>query len=135
MHIVIDANVIIAMLIKPGKPVEIFFREDLEISAPEIIFEELRNHKETIIKKSHISDIEIEELLRLLRKRIISIPQKEFIDHIKVAEKICPDPNDVQYFALALHLNCPIWTNEKRLKEQSVIKIYSTHELIEIFKH
>ncbi|MBI4895257.1 MAG: hypothetical protein HY831_02060 [Candidatus Aenigmarchaeota archaeon] len=48
-------------------------------------------------------------------------------------EKIFPDHNDIKYFALALKLNCGIWTNEKILKEQNKIPIYSTEELINIF--
>lgn len=39
MQIIIDANVVIAMLIKPGKPVDLFFKEELEIFAPELLFE------------------------------------------------------------------------------------------------
>lgn len=33
------------------------------------------------------------------------------------------------YFALALKLKCPIWSNDKKLKEQNIITIYHTHEL------
>jgi len=33
------------------------------------------------------------------------------------------------YFALALKMKCPIWSNDKRLKEQKTIKIISTDEL------
>lgn len=34
------------------------------------------------------------------------------------------------FFALALKLNCPIWSNENLHKKQSKVKIYSTSELI-----
>lgn len=49
------------------------------------------------------------------------------------AKEISPDKNDIAYFALALKLKCPIWTNDKKLKDQDEIKVYSTSELIEIF--
>ena len=46
----------------------------------------------------------------------------------------CPDPKDIVYFALAIHLRCSIWTNEKKLKEQEEIRVYHTHELIKLFE-
>ena len=36
----------------------------------------------------------------------------------------------VKYFALALKLNCPIWSEDKALKKQSKVKVYSTSELL-----
>ena len=36
------------------------------------------------------------------------------------------------YFALALKLNCAIWSNDKKLKEQNKIQVCSTHELSKI---
>jgi len=46
-----------------------------------------------------------------------------------LAEKISPDPNDLMYFALALKLKCPIWSNDKELKKQNEVIIYSTEDL------
>ncbi|MBT5021736.1 hypothetical protein HOK51_08530 [Candidatus Woesearchaeota archaeon] len=50
------------------------------------------------------------------------------------AKIICPDENDVDYFALALKLNCAIWSNDKKLKNQNSIIVYSTEELINLIK-
>lgn len=86
MQLVIDVNVVIAMLIKPVLPIEIFFREDIEIFAPELLFKELENNKEIVNKKSSLNDAEIKELFRILKKKITSIPEEEFIDHIDIAE-------------------------------------------------
>ncbi|MAG78609.1 hypothetical protein CL616_04570, partial [archaeon] len=52
---------------------------------------------------------------------------------IKKAEKISPDINDTEYFALAIALGFPIWSNDKLLKTQKLVKIYSTTELLERF--
>ena len=59
----------------------------------------------------------------------INMPE---MNGIQMAEKITPDPNDAEYFALALKLGCGIWSNDKKLKEQDKIKIYSTSDLIEL---
>ena len=50
------------------------------------------------------------------------------------AEDICPDPKDIVYFALALYLKCGIWSNEKRLKKQNVVKVYATHDIMKILR-
>ena len=58
------------------------------------------------------------------------IPFLEFEAFISKAEKICPDPKDIEYFALALKLDYAIWTNDKELKKQDFVKIISTSELL-----
>ena len=35
------------------------------------------------------------------------------------------------YFALALKLNCGLWSNDKELKKQSKVKILNTNEVYE----
>ena len=45
------------------------------------------------------------------------------------AEKISPGLKDTQYLALALKLNCAIWSNDKKLKKQDKVKIFSTEDL------
>ncbi|MBI2672526.1 hypothetical protein HYX16_06350, partial [Candidatus Woesearchaeota archaeon] len=72
------------------------------------------------------------KLLEILKRRITIIPIKELVPYIKEAEKLTPDHDDMVYFALALKLDCGIWSNDKKLKEQDKIKIYNTHELSKI---
>ena len=133
MDIVIDANVLFSILIKEGKTEDIIFQEELRIFAPEFLFEEFEKYRDLILVKTHRSTEEFDRLTNILRKRIKTIPNKETEEYIRQANKICPDENDVDYFALALKLNCPIWSNDKRLKKQDVVKIYSTNELFDIF--
>jgi len=68
----------------------------------------------------------------IIEKRIKLIPNEEIEQFIDEAMNICPDENDIQYFALALKLNIPIWSNDKKLKEQNKVKVYSTEELKEL---
>ncbi|MBS3175821.1 hypothetical protein J4457_01145 [Candidatus Woesearchaeota archaeon] len=59
----------------------------------------------------------------------MSFPIVSYFDD---AENLTPDPDDMAYFAIALRLNCAIWSNDKKLKEQNKIKVYHTHELTKI---
>lgn len=133
MQIIIDSNIIMAMLISPGKPIDLFFDSKLSIYAPQLLFEELKNHKDEILEKSRLNDEEFEWLYVILKYNITLIPEEDFLGYREKAEEICPDKKDIVYFALALHLQCPLWSNEKALKKQEHILVYATHELMELF--
>src|SRR3989338_10121248 len=132
MLIVVDANPLISLLIKPSRVIELLFRDDIELFAPTLLFDEIQRNLGIIIAKSSLDEKEIEEFIVILKGRIKIISEEEFLKFRKKAEEICPDEKDVTYFALAIYLNCPIWSNEKKLKEQTEIRIYSTYELLEL---
>tara|TARA_Y100000310_G_C20285071_1_gene624464 strand:- start:17 stop:424 length:408 start_codon:yes stop_codon:yes gene_type:complete len=133
MQVITDANVIMAMLVSPGKPIDLFFDSRLSLFAPQLLFDELDNNKEEIKEKSRLNSEEFEWLYVILKHNVEIVPEEEFLRFREKANEICPDPKDIVYFALALYLNCSIWSNEKKLKEQSRVKIYATHELIWLF--
>ncbi len=68
MQLVIDANVLFAMLIKPGKPVDLFFKDELEIFAPELLLKELENNKDLILKKSRLEEEEFDRFFEILNR-------------------------------------------------------------------
>lgn len=133
MQIIADANPLISILINPGKPVELLFLENLNLIAPSLLFEEIENNKEVIGRKSKLTIEEIERFITILKEQIEIIPEQEFLSYREEAIKICPDKKDIVYFALALYLQCSIWSNEKQLKNQKSVKVYATHELIDLF--
>jgi len=57
------------------------------------------------------------------------IPLMEYASFMEKASAI-PDPDDVDFAALALKRDCPIWSNDKELKQQSVVKVFSTSDLV-----
>jgi predicted nucleic acid-binding protein len=68
----------------------------------------------------------------LLKVVVKFIKEEEYSEFLSEARKVSPDPNDSDFFALALKLNCPIWSEDKRLKKQSRVKVLSTRELMEL---
>lgn len=133
MQLIVDANAVISMLIKPGKPIDLLLVEELEFIGPSLLFEEIGRNKDEIIQKSYLSKEDIEKFLGILKKIIKIIPEEDFLRFKEKASQICPDEKDITYFALALYLKCPLWSNEKRLKDQEHVQVYSTHELIRLF--
>jgi predicted nucleic acid-binding protein len=79
------------------------------------------------------SRADFDKLVGILKKRITSVPNEETEKFLSEARKISPDKGDADYFALALKLGCPIWSNDKMLKKQDTIVVYSTEELAGMF--
>jgi|SRR3989344_8196493 len=133
MNLVVDANVIFAAAVKSGTTSDIIF-SDVKLFAPEFIFEEFSKYEKLLLEKSHRTAEEFHMFVSILSEKIQTCPKDEFSEFIGKAESICPDPDDVQYFALALKLSCPIWSNDKLLKKQSEVKVLSTMELLELLR-
>jgi predicted nucleic acid-binding protein len=45
------------------------------------------------------------------------------------------DKKDVPFIAAALALNCSIWSDDKHFKKQKEIKIFTTKEVMEIYRN
>ncbi|MBS3163611.1 hypothetical protein J4427_02885 [Candidatus Woesearchaeota archaeon] len=134
MDLVIDANILFSILIKYENNEDLLFQEDLHIFAPEFLFEEFEKYKSLILEKTEREEKDFDKFLGILKKKIKIIPNEEIELIIEEAKSICPDEKDIDYFALALKLKCGIWSNDKELKEQNKIKVYSTNDLIQSFK-
>jgi predicted nucleic acid-binding protein len=130
MDLVIDANILFSVLIKKGKTEEIIFKDTIHLFAPEFLFDEFEKYREFIKDKTKRNDKDFDRLMRILREKIIVIPNEETERFISKAKTICPDKNDVDYFALAMKLNCSVWSNDKALKNQRHIDVISTEELV-----
>jgi len=131
MELIIDANVVISAIISlRGKTRDLLFQDSIRLFAPEYLIEEFEKHKKEVIRKSGLSEKEFDLALSLIFSRIDFVPFSDFGIFIRKAEKISPDENDTEYFALALKLGIPIWSDDKLLKQQKIVKVYSTIELL-----
>ena len=96
---------------------------------PDFIMEEFKKHEELILKKTHRSKEDFDQIISCIEEMITIIPEEEISPFVKKAKELCPDPCDVMYFALAMKLKCAILTNDKKLKEQKEITVYNTQEV------
>jgi predicted nucleic acid-binding protein len=60
------------------------------------------------------------------------MPKGSFREFSLQAKELIHD-KDIPFFALALKLNCPIWSNEPRFKKQSEVEVLLNKDMIEIF--
>lgn len=130
IHLVVDANIVLALLIRSGKTRELFFDDRIELYAPELLLQEVVRNRDMVLRKAAISERTFADFLSVLRARISVIPHEKFASRRTEAIIHSPDPKDTSYFALALHLECALWSNEKRLKRQHVLQVLSTQEVL-----
>jgi len=136
MDLVVDANILFSALIKNGTTRNLLIFQRFNLFSAEYIFEEFKNHTKEIESKIKVENNELKDLLDmlLLESNITFIPLKELKPFKDNAIKISPDPKDAIYFAVALKLNCPIWSNDKELKKQKHVKIYSTKDILRVLQ-
>jgi predicted nucleic acid-binding protein len=133
MDIIVDANILFAALIKNSMTAKLMFVERLHLYAPEYLLDEFKKYRREILNKTHRTDKEFDQILTEISACIQFFPETEFDRFIDEANRISPDPDDAIYFALALKLLMPIWSNDKRLQEQNIIKIFKTSNLLDMF--
>ncbi len=132
MELVVDANIFIAALISPhGHTAHLFFLDFLQLYAPEFLLEELEKHRDEISAKAGLSEENFHRASAILGARIRFVSLTELLVFLPSAKKISPDPDDMAYFALALKLCCPLWSNDGQLKSQPEVRVFSTSELIQ----
>ncbi len=137
MSIVVDTNILISALIKDSVTRNLILNIKEILLLLELDLEEIDNHKEEILDKSGLSENEFEVMLSFLLKNFKIIKTEEVINYREEAIEIIGniDKDDVVFFATALAFNCPIWSDDKRLKEQKKIKVFNTSEVIDYFMH
>ncbi len=127
MKLVVDANVVFSALIA-GHLTDVILSPRLELVAPDLLFTEIMHNQEDVRAKSRLSAADFQILLALLEKKIQSVPAEEFLDRFGEAEELLPThKKDAPYVALALKLNCPFWTYEKRFAGK--VEVVTTAEV------
>ena len=135
MDFVVDTNIIISSLIaSSGKTREIIFSDEIKLLAPELLLREIVKHEKEIMRKSGLTRQELKTALTIISTRMEFVPYKEFKKFIKMAKRISPDANDAEFIALALAKNAAIWSNDKVLKKQVEVKVFTTAEIAKIKK-
>ena len=134
MDLIIDANIVFAALIKEGFSSKLILNDNLNLFSTDFLVEETERYLFNLLEKSKRDVRDFIRFEEIIHEKIKIISRLEFSNLLEEAKNFCPDSGDLLYFALALHLNCPIWSNDKKLKEQNRIKVYSSHDLLELLK-
>ena len=139
MRIVVDSNIVFsAILNSQGKIGQLIINgsKHFHFYTPALLEEEIKTHKNKILKISGFSYEQFETIYKTLTARInfveeAIIPDKYLFEAIKLVKDI--DENDALFIALTNHMNAQLWTGDKKLakglKRKGYQKLISTNEL------
>ena len=134
MEIVLDTNILISSLLRNGLTRDLISLSPFKLYTVEYAKFEVEKHKDELLSKSKLDEDSFDYLTEFVFGKVSLIPMAELSpfkdDAIKIMREI--DINDSPFIALAMLLNCPIWSNDAHFKRQNVIKSYTTKELIDI---
>lgn len=134
MLLVADTNILISFFNERSTARELATSSSLELCSPRFALHEINKHKQDVLEAFSLSDGQFSFILRLLNGTVQFVETEEYRRFLSRAIRACPDPDDIDFFALALKLGCPVWSNEKKLKKQSGVRVLSTEELLELVK-
>ncbi|MBU1204229.1 MAG: hypothetical protein KKG60_04140 [Nanoarchaeota archaeon] len=139
MKLVVDSNVLFTFFWKNSVFRDILVKGGIILFSPELALKEIEKYRKEIIEKAKISQQDFKEIKKELKKNVAFIPLEEYTDSIGTARQIENDfskqevgdfLDDLDFFALAYELRCPLWSNDKLLKKQNKIPVFTTREII-----
>ncbi|MGC1205590.1 MAG: PIN domain-containing protein [Flavobacteriaceae bacterium] len=121
MKIVVDTNIIFSGLLSPNGTISDLLLNSSNIFdfySPTYLLDKLENHKKKLLKISGLSEKELDFLQRNLFKKVDlidleSIRESTWEKAIELTKNV--DEFDAPFIALALEMDSPLWTGDKKL--------------------
>ncbi|MBI5224609.1 hypothetical protein HY989_01950 [Candidatus Micrarchaeota archaeon] len=129
MRLVVDANILFSAILKFGLTRKVWFNSDLELISPNYLLLEFSKYRPHLIGRYEFFEEEFDQLVSKLTDRIGFVEDSMLKPYLPAAESLIADEKDQYYIALALKTNSAIWSNDKALKAQRRVKVYTTEEL------
>lgn len=127
---VIDTNLIFSALIPHKSKIrDYLFDKELTFYTPNYLISEIYKHKEKLIGNSKLTEDEFYIYFNGIIEQINFVPKELIsIDSRQKAYDYCKDIDikDTPFLALALELNVPFWTGDKKLKEGLIRKGFTS---------
>jgi len=140
--IIVDTNIIFSAILNPDSKIGriiIGSRTHFQFYTCDFLKAELLKHKKKILKLTHLSTNELDELEFLLTKNITFINEELIPKQIifETEDKLTEiDLNDTPFVALTKYLNGILWTGDKQLiaglDSKKFIEIITTNQLSQL---
>ncbi|HLD13032.1 MAG TPA: PIN domain-containing protein [Candidatus Nanoarchaeia archaeon] len=132
MNVILDANIIIAALMKDSTIRRIIITSQHLFFFPLPSLLSILKHHQLIINKSQVTYQEFFNILEKLFMFIQLIPQEELQEKKSLAKTIMDhiDPEDTPFIAAALCKKATIWSDDKHFQQQTILPVMTTKELI-----
>lgn len=124
--VVVDTNLIFSALIpKSSKIRDVLFETNRVFYSPNFLISEIYKHKYKLISSSKLTETEFHQFFSGIIERINFVPLEIIsVESKQKAYHLCKDVdiNDTPFVALAIELNAPLWTGDKRLRNGLILK-------------
>ena len=130
-RLVVDANPILSALLG-GQARRVFFESAIrEFAVPERVIGEVQRYLPRLALKLGAKQAFLEYSLELLPLR--AYPARRYARAVSEARARIEgrDPTDVDVLALALHLDVPLWSNDRDFEDTGVSR-FTTAELLTV---
>ena len=123
MKIVVDTNIIFSGLLSPSGIISDLLLNssgEFEFYSPTFVLDELNNHRDKLLNLTGFSEKDLDFLQLTIFKKInlIDLDSIKESTFKKAHELTCDvDEFDIPFIALALELESPLWTGDKKLKK------------------
>lgn len=134
MRLVDDTNILFSFFNEKSKAREYATLLSLELYSPNFALDELAEHKDEVLKRFSLSDMQFSLILKILQSIVNFVNIEEYKKYLIEGKEASPDPDDIDFFALAFKLGCDMWSNDAKLKKQSRVEVFSTKDLVEKYK-
>lgn len=138
MKFVLDTNVILKALIKDSLVRGILLHSNHEFLVPEYAIEETRGHLDVVANKSGLSNDAVNSVFDVLLTNMTVIPAGQALVNWSEAEEIMApvDKGDIPIVAASLSVSSDgIWSDDKHLRRQNKVKIWTTKEVAGLGSH
>lgn len=142
MRIVVDTNIIFSGLLSPNGTISDLLLNSYEwfqFYSPSYLLSELQNHKRKLLEISGLKERELDILQYNLFKKVDMIDleiigESTWRKAVDLTKNI--DEFDAPFIALALELESPLWTGDKKLirglHKKGIDWIFSTDKITKI---
>ena len=136
MRVVVDANVLLAALLKNSATRELIQHAPLEMYAPAWLWNETARNMPALAKRSGVQQAVLTTLSDRLLQRIQPVPEAALATHAREALRRCRKSGvrDAPYVACCLTVDAALWSHDRRLLDEAGVKTVGTHELIKRFQ-
>ena len=135
MKLIVDTNIILKALIKNSKVRSILLNPNHQFYLPEYAIEEVKKHLPLLKEKTGLSEEELKLALNILLTNMQIVPSEDVLSKWNEAEEIMGsiDRWDIPFIAAYLSIICDgVWSDDKDLKRQARVKVWSTREIIRL---
>lgn len=131
-NLVVDANALFGALLRDSTNRNLILHGQLDLHAPEWLWDELERNRAFLVKKSGAPDAAFDLLIEGLQDHVRSIPLATIEPHMETAlERLDEeDEFDAPYVAAALAIEGGIWSHDKTLGTNAGVPVYTTGEIL-----